>query len=54
MPASYIAYSPFPLTVHLFFFTDEVGAVVLDMGSSNIRAGYAGEDTPVALFPTVS
>ncbi|GAA6040943.1 hypothetical protein JCM8097_003200 [Rhodosporidiobolus ruineniae] len=31
---------------------DEVGAVVLDIGSSSVRAGYAGEDTPKAVFPT--
>ena len=26
--------------------TDEVGALVLDVGSYSSRAGYAGEDTP--------
>ncbi|KAI8328118.1 actin family [Chlamydoabsidia padenii] len=31
---------------------DEVNALVLDIGSSNVRAGYAGEDTPKAMFPT--
>ncbi|CAO3590228.1 unnamed protein product [Absidia cylindrospora] len=31
---------------------NEVNALVLDVGSSNVRAGYAGEDTPKALFPT--
>ncbi|CEQ39687.1 SPOSA6832_01233 [Sporobolomyces salmonicolor] len=31
---------------------DEVGAVVLDIGSSSVRAGYAGEDTPKTVFPT--
>ncbi|GAA5820366.1 hypothetical protein JCM11251_005594 [Rhodosporidiobolus azoricus] len=31
---------------------DEVGAVVLDIGSSSIRAGYAGEDAPKAVFPS--
>ena len=25
---------------------DEVGAVVFDIGSYSIRAGYAGEDSP--------
>lgn len=29
-----------------FFFTDEVGALVFDMGSYSVRAGYAGEDCP--------
>lgn len=31
---------------------DEVNALVLDMGTSWTRAGYAGEDTPKAIFPT--
>ncbi|GAA6009028.1 hypothetical protein JCM11491_005716 [Sporobolomyces phaffii] len=31
---------------------DEVGAIVLDIGSGTVRAGYAGEDAPKTLFPT--
>ncbi|KAK4051073.1 NuA4 histone acetyltransferase subunit [Microbotryomycetes sp. JL221] len=31
---------------------DEVGAVVLDVGSCTVRAGYAGEDAPKCVFPT--
>eukprot|EP01112_Ceratiomyxa_fruticulosa_P000664 TRINITY_DN105_c0_g1_i2.p1 TRINITY_DN105_c0_g1~~TRINITY_DN105_c0_g1_i2.p1 ORF type:complete len:453 (+),score=92.91 TRINITY_DN105_c0_g1_i2:381-1739(+) len=31
---------------------DEVGAVVIDVGSTNTKAGYAGEDAPKAVFPT--
>ncbi|GAA5983625.1 hypothetical protein JCM10908_000356 [Rhodotorula pacifica] len=31
---------------------DEVGAVVLDIGSYAVRAGYAGEDAPKAVFPS--
>ncbi|KAI7862075.1 actin family [Spinellus fusiger] len=31
---------------------DEVNALVLDVGSTSTRAGYAGEDTPKAVFPT--
>ncbi|ORX51308.1 Actin/actin-like protein [Hesseltinella vesiculosa] len=31
---------------------DEVNALVLDIGTSNVRAGYAGEDTPKVMFPT--
>ncbi|GAA6006749.1 hypothetical protein JCM10207_009082 [Rhodosporidiobolus poonsookiae] len=31
---------------------DEVGAVVLDIGSATVRAGYAGEDAPKCVFPT--
>ncbi|CAI2164609.1 1702_t:CDS:10 [Funneliformis geosporum] len=31
---------------------DEVSAIVLDVGSCWTRAGYAGEDTPKAVFPT--
>jgi actin-related protein len=28
------------------FFADEVGAIVVDIGSSSFRGGYAGEDMP--------
>ncbi|KAG0165440.1 Actin-like 6A [Apophysomyces sp. BC1034] len=31
---------------------DEVNALVLDVGSTTTRAGYAGEDTPKVVFPT--
>ncbi|KAI9152690.1 NuA4 histone acetyltransferase subunit [Blastocladiella emersonii ATCC 22665] len=31
---------------------DEVGALVLDVGSTWTKAGYAGEDTPDAYFPS--
>ncbi|KAL1935153.1 hypothetical protein VTP01DRAFT_4293 [Rhizomucor pusillus] len=31
---------------------DEVNALVVDMGTTSTRAGYAGEDTPRAMFPT--
>lgn len=31
---------------------DEISAIVLDPGSSTTRAGWAGEDTPRALFST--
>ena len=27
-------------------FTDEVGAIVFDIGAHSVRAGYAGEDCP--------
>lgn len=33
---------------------DEVGALVFDAGTYHIKAGYAGEDTPKAVFPTVT
>jgi len=33
--------------------TDEINAVVLDAGSLNMKAGYAGEDAPKAVFPSV-
>ena len=33
---------------------DEVNAVVVDVGSHTVKAGFAGEDTPKALFPSVS
>ncbi|PSC76499.1 Actin-related 4 isoform C [Micractinium conductrix] len=31
---------------------DEVNAVVLDLGSQQTKAGYAGEDTPKYVFPS--
>jgi actin-like protein 6B len=31
---------------------DEVSALVVDVGSSSVRAGYAGDDTPKAIVPT--
>ncbi|KAJ1311023.1 hypothetical protein OPQ81_009529 [Rhizoctonia solani] len=31
---------------------DEVSAIVLDIGTSSTRAGYAGDDVPKAVFPT--
>ena len=35
-----------------FFAGDEVSALILDVGSSSVKAGYAGEDTPKAVFPS--
>lgn len=32
---------------------DEVSAVVVDMGSTFTKAGFAGEDTPKSVFPSV-
>ncbi|CAG0895603.1 unnamed protein product, partial [Darwinula stevensoni] len=34
------------------FWSDEVGAVVFDVGSQSLRAGYAGEDSPKAEIPS--
>lgn len=34
-------------------FADEVNAVVIDLGGCLCRAGYAGDDTPKAVFPAV-
>ncbi|OBZ77109.1 Actin-like protein 6A [Grifola frondosa] len=31
---------------------DEVSALVIDIGTSSIRAGYAGDDNPKAIIPT--
>ncbi|KII95776.1 hypothetical protein PLICRDRAFT_96688 [Plicaturopsis crispa FD-325 SS-3] len=31
---------------------DEVAALVVDIGGSSLRAGYAGDDTPRAIIPT--
>ena len=32
--------------------SDEVGALVIDIGSHTVRAGYAGEETPKFDFPS--
>jgi len=32
---------------------DEINAAVVDVGSWTVKAGYAGEDTPKAVFPGV-
>ena len=45
----------FELLIFFFFFeTDEVSAIVIDLGSHTCKAGYAGEDAPKAVFPSVS
>lgn len=31
---------------------DEVSALVLDIGTSSVRAGYAGDDAPKAIIPS--
>lgn len=36
----------------LTLFVDEVSALVVDIGTSSVRAGYAGDDTPRAIIPT--
>jgi hypothetical protein len=33
--------------------SDEVNAVVVDVGTSSTRFGYSGDDSPVAVFPSV-
>ena len=32
---------------------DDLGPVVMDVGSGTIKAGFAGDDAPRAVFPTV-
>lgn len=32
---------------------NDVAALVIDNGSSMCRAGFAGDDTPRAIFPTI-
>tara|TARA_R110002050_G_scaffold139938_11_gene264524 strand:+ start:2231 stop:2911 length:681 start_codon:yes stop_codon:yes gene_type:complete len=34
------------------FAGDEVSALIVDVGTHSVKAGYAGEDTPKAVFPT--
>ena len=40
--------------LRMMFGGDEVSAVVLDMGSSCTKSGYAGEDSPKFVIPSVS
>lgn len=51
MCSAHIMYPVFLLQFHnckhpYFAFADEVGALVFDIGSYSVRAGYAGEDCP--------
>ena len=46
---SHITVYGFHLTGHSL---DEVSALVIDIGHSSLRAGYAGDDTPKAVIPT--
>jgi actin-related protein len=34
-------------------YPDEVGAIVIDVGTATTKVGFAGKDTPQAIFPTV-
>jgi actin-like protein 6B len=38
--------------IALTIVSDEVAALVVDIGSSSLRAGHAGDDTPKAIIPT--
>lgn len=37
---------------HAYLEPDEVSALVIDIGTSSLRAGYAGDDTPKAIIST--
>jgi hypothetical protein len=37
----------------LWYGANEVSAIVLDLGSHSGKAGYAGEDQPKCVFPSV-
>ncbi len=39
--------------MQLWDVADEVSAIVLDLGSHSCKAGYAGEDQPKCVFPSV-
>lgn len=39
---------------HGLFMIDDVGAVVVEIGSSEVYAGYAGEDVPSCIFPSMA
>ena len=34
-------------------FDEECGAIVMDMGTAMIKAGFAGDDAPRAVFPSI-
>lgn len=42
-----------PTTFHTNTCTDEVFSVIGDLGTQTSRFGYAGEDCPKAVFPSV-
>lgn len=60
-PNSTLLYFTFVLEIVSFKFfcfvllvkTDEVSAIVIDLGSHTCKVGYAGEDAPMAVFPSV-
>ena len=33
-------------------FTEDITAIVIDVGSLTVRAGYSGEDTPKIVMPS--
>jgi hypothetical protein len=37
----------------MMFGGDDVGALVMDFGSSTCKVGFAGKDTPQSVFPSV-
>ncbi len=39
--------------IPVVFVADEVSAIVVDVGYTNCKAGFAGEDNPKAVFPSV-
>ncbi|KAI8017718.1 Actin-related protein 4 [Camellia lanceoleosa] len=47
------AFSPHQSNPAIMYGGDEVSAIVIDLGSHTCKAGYAGEDAPKAVFPSV-
>ena len=41
------------LTTIPYIIADEVNAIVLDVGTYQVKAGYAGEDAPKFICPSV-
>ena len=41
------------LDEHFILCADEVSAIVVDVGYTSCKAGFAGEDNPKAVFPSV-
>ena len=40
------------VSFHISNLTDNVGAIIIDTGSSRVKAGYAGDDHPKHIFPS--
>ena len=42
------------MTSYNGYYEDDVTAVVIDNGSGMVKAGFAGDDAPRAVFPSIT